>query len=358
MTDRRVFVTGAGGFIGGRIVEVLDATDGFQPVAGLRTWANGARIGRLSVAMRRCDVLEPDQIVAALEGVDCVVHCARGTREVTVRGTRNVLEAALRRGTERVVHLSTCDVYGDVQGRVSETKGLEKTGAEYGDSKIEAEEVCREFRDHGLSVTVLRPTLVYGPFSESWTIEFAERIVGTGWMIPERFGTGTCNLLYVDDLVAAVLAALSSEAGADEDFNVNGSAGVTWNRYLRSLASALGMEEVEPDGEIQARLSSALMMPVRKTAKELLKRFEGPIMSVYQRSSVAQSLMKALEHRVRMVPTTDEYRMYRREVRYSTEKIEELLKWTPSVDVDEGVALSARWLRHHGVGAEPGVPVK
>lgn len=204
-------------------------------------------------------------------------------------------------------------------------------------------------------MTVLRPTLVYGPFSESWTVEFAERILGSGWMIPESFGTGTCNLLYVDDLVAAVVAGLSRESAAGEAFNVNGPPGVTWNRYLRLLAASLGTEQVEPDGEMEARVSAALMMPVRKTAKALLERFEGPIMAVYQRSTVAESLMKALEHRVRMVPTTDEYEMYRKEVRYSPEKIQEKLNWSPAVDVTDGVALSARWLQHHGVGAEPTV---
>lgn len=356
MTNRRVFVTGGGGFIGGRIVEVLNATESFEPIAGLRTWANGARVGRLPVEMRRCDVLDPEQVNAAMEGVDCVVHCARGSREVTVQGTRNVLESALRRRIERVVHLSTCDVYGTADGTVTEERALEKTGSGYGDSKVDAEKVCREYRDRGLSVTVLRPTLVYGPFSESWTVEFAERIVGSGWMIPESFGTGTCNLLYVDDLVSAVLAGLSRERAGGEAFNVNGPSGVTWNRYLRLLAASLGREQVEPDGEMEARVSAALMMPVRKTAKALLERFEGPIMAIYQRSSVAESLMKALEHRVRMVPTTGEYEMYGKEVRYSTEKIREKLNWSPAVDVTDGVTLSARWLQHHGVGAEPAAP--
>lgn len=353
--DVRVLVTGAGGFIGGRIVEVLHGTGSLRPKAGLRRWANGARIGRLPVEMVVCDVMDPGQVERAMEGVDGVIHCARGSREVTVAGTRNVLAAGLEAGVRRVIHLSTCDVYGDVEGEVGEDRPLRRTGQAYGDAKIEAEEVCREFGERGLPVTVLRPTLVYGPFSGSWTIEFGQRIAG-GWMLPDAYGTGTCNLLYVDDLVTASLACLAEPDAAGEAYNVNGPDLLTWNEYLRALAAALGREDVEARSEVRARLAASLMMPVRKSAKLLLEYFEDPIMAVYQRSDLARSAMKALEHRVRMTPTTGEFDMYRKDVHYSSDRVRRQTGWKPVVGLEEGVRLSAGWLRHHGlVGAPAGM---
>lgn len=120
----RVLVTGAGGFIGGRVVEALFQTPGLEPVPSLRRWSTAARIGRLPLDPVQCDLLAPDQVRAAVDGVEAVVHCAVGDRAATVQGTRNLLEAALEAGVRRVVHLSTIDVYGRAEGTVTEASPL------------------------------------------------------------------------------------------------------------------------------------------------------------------------------------------------------------------------------------------
>ena len=97
-SERSVLVTGAGGFIGGRVVEALHLTGGTRVRAGVRRWASAARIGRFPVELAHCDVMESDSLANALTGVSAVVHCAVGDREVTVEGTRNLLEAARRAG--------------------------------------------------------------------------------------------------------------------------------------------------------------------------------------------------------------------------------------------------------------------
>src|SRR5215510_9578874 len=102
MTEqRKVLVTGAGGFIGGRAVEVLHATGHWQVVGGVRRWSSAARIGRFPVEITLCNVTSPASVRAAMAGVSHVVHCAVGGREVTVEGTRTVLEAARAAGVQR-----------------------------------------------------------------------------------------------------------------------------------------------------------------------------------------------------------------------------------------------------------------
>lgn len=346
--DGRILVTGAGGFIGGRVVEVLHHL-GRGPVrAGIRRWSSAARIGRFPVEIAQCDLTEPAQIGRALDGVDAVVHCAKGSPEVNVEGTRKLLEAAHKAGVRRMVHLSTIDVYGPVTGEVDESSPLRPTGSPYGDGKIAAERACREAGERGLEVAILRPTLVYGPFSESWTIEWAERLQSPPWMFAADDCGGTCNLVYVDDLVGAVLHALERPGAAGEAFNVNGPERPSWQAYFEALNAALGLPPLRSQSATTSHASAQVMRPVRATAKFLLARFDEPIMALYRRSDLAKRLMKGAEGVIRKAPTPAELGMLRREVSFATRKAQERLGWRPAFPMTDGIAQSAAWLRHHG----------
>lgn len=344
---RRVLVTGAGGFVGGRLVEIMHAR-GVPVRAGVRRWSSAARIGRFDVDLARCDLLAPSQIDAALEEVDAVVHCAVGDRASTVDGTRNLLEAARRAGVRRVVHISTIDVYGGADGRVTEDHPLVRTGAEYGDTKIEAEEACRAALDRGVPVSILRPTLIHGPFSESWTIEWAVRLQRRPWLLSPGDCTGICNLLYVDDLAAAVFRALSRDEAVGEAFNVNGPDRPTWQQYFEALNEALDGPPLVGQSKATSHLSAWAMQPVRSFAKFLLAHFEKPIMAVYQRSALAKRVMQGAESAIKQTPTTGEFALLSRTGQYPTDKARELLDWEPRIGMAEGIRLSVAWLRHHG----------
>src|SRR5262249_18608136 len=144
-------------------------------------------------------------------------------------------------GVRRVVFLSTVAVYGDATGELSEQAVTAPTGSPDGDSKIAAGEGCRAAGTPGLEVVVLRPTIVYGPFSGSWTVEPAQRMIAGTWLLPPDACEGICNLLYVDDLVEATALALKVEGAAGEAFNINGPERVTWNQYFHTLNRAMGL---------------------------------------------------------------------------------------------------------------------
>jgi nucleoside-diphosphate-sugar epimerase len=343
----RILVTGAGGFIGGRIVEVLHELNPGSVRAGVRRWSSAARIGRLPVEIIQCDVSSAENVRCAMKGVAAVVHCARGDETTNVDGTRIVLSEAQRAGVERVVHLSSVAVHGREEGSVSEASPWAPGSDLYGRSKVQTEEICAEYAARGLAVTVLRPTIVYGPYSDLWTVEFAQRLSAGKWFLPERYTQGICNLVYVDDVVKAVLLSLQSERAIGQTFIVNGEERPTWNEYFLALNDALGLPPLHPQSAVRSRLKAGLMMPVRKTAKFILKRFQPIVMQVYQRSNLAKALMRRAETAIKNSPTTGEFELYSLRVSYEGRKARELLAYRPSFSMRDGIELSVAWLRDH-----------
>ena len=353
-----ILVTGAAGFIGCRVTEILSATGWANVRAGVRRWSSAARLGRMTVPMIPCDVTDAGQVAAAMEGVSAVVHCAVGPPEVTVDGTRNVLAAAEASGVKRVVHLSTVDVYGGVDGTVNEACPIRRTGIPYGDSKVEAEEACREAMARGVPVTILRPSLVYGPFGANWTVMYADRLAGGEWYLPEQYCQGSCNLLYVDDLVQAILLAISNDAAIGEVFNVNGPGPQTWLEYFRALNDAMGLPPLRPAGPARSRLRASAMMPVRRAAKTVLKHFRKPVMGLAAKSIVVKEAMRGVERMIRQTPATKEFGLYGRTVVYDATRATEVLGYHPEFAMTDGVALTGAWLRHHGYGPQADVTIE
>ena len=343
-----VLITGAGGFIGGRIAEVIHCSGQMRVRAAVRRWSSAARIGRFDMEIVQSDVMNPVSIAEAMKGVDLVVNCAWGSGEVNRGGTRQVLEAAKQAGVKRVVHMSTVSVYGNRNGPVDESVAIAHSGNEYGDSKIDTEAICWEYAQLGLEVVVLRPTVVYGPFSENWTVEFVQRMASGQWMMPREYCEGIANLVYVDDVVGAVIRGLRSVTGANEAYNVNGpELDITWNRYFDALNAALDLPPLKPAGRATARMASTVMQPVRTGAKMLLRRFEAPILELYKKNALAKAAMKLAESAIRKTPTLAEYALYSRTDSYPTSKAERLLGYKPAFEIAGGVALSAAWARHH-----------
>ncbi|MDJ0763952.1 MAG: NAD(P)-dependent oxidoreductase [Myxococcota bacterium] len=345
--NKRVLVTGAAGFIGARVCEILHGAGYATVRAGIHKWGSAARIGRLPIEITRCDLLRPEQLAAAMDGVDQVIHCAVGSAETNTTGTQNALTAALNARVKRFVHLSTIDVYGDATGVIDETAPCVKTGKEYGDTKIAAEEAVQEAATRGLAVSILRPTIVYGPFSALWTVGPAERMIAGRWFIADELAQGTCNLVYVDDLVQAAVRALESDAAVGEAFNVNGPDRPTWCQYFHALNNGMGLPPLRPATRTTSELSATVMMPVRKAAKMILANFEKPIMTVYQRSEIARKIMKGAEGAIRSTPTTQEFTLYSKVLDLPTTKAQEILGYRPSFDMAEGIRLSVAWLKHH-----------
>ena len=262
---QRILVLGAGGFIGRRVVAALAATPWATPVAAVHR--SPPPPGAAETV--RLDAADAPALEQAVDFVDAVVNCVAGSPATIVAAARALSAVA---GTSphvrRVVHLSTMAVYGSAVGTVDESAALRGDVGAYAAAKVEAERIAATC---GVTVT-LRPGCVYGPGSIQWS----ERIAR--WLIARRVGDlgaagdGTCNLVYVDDLVAAIIAALRLPRVAGEAFNVGSPEPPTWNEYFLSFARALGAVPVRRISGRQLTLETKLWAPPLKAA-ELALRF-------------------------------------------------------------------------------------
>jgi predicted dehydrogenase/nucleoside-diphosphate-sugar epimerase len=250
---RTVLVTGASGFIGTRVAEVLHLGLGWKVRGLVHSPSGAARLARLPVEMVQGDLKSPADMARAVAGCDAVVHCAVGTaygqrREifaVTVGGTRNLAEAAREAGVKRFVHLSSIAVHGnDVRGDLDETTPIRPPrGDDYSESKAKAEEVIRRAVRAGLPAVMLRPGNVYGPFSKTFVVRPMEYLARNGLVLAGSADTPS-NTVYVDNLVAAILRSLEAPAGVanGQAFTISDDDDSTWGDFYGYFARELGLE--------------------------------------------------------------------------------------------------------------------
>ena len=182
-TDKRVFVTGAGGFIGSHLLERL-VGEGARVRAFVHyNSRNDPGLLKLlpedalaAVELIPADLLDPYAVRQAVDGVEIVFHLGAlisipysyrhpyHVAETNVMGTLNVLEACCAAGISRLVHTSSSEVYGTAQYVPIDEDHPLQGQSPYSASKIGADKLAESFyRAYDLPVVTLRPFNTYGP---------------------------------------------------------------------------------------------------------------------------------------------------------------------------------------------------
>ena len=118
------------------------------------------------------------------------------------RRTENILRVSIDKGVRRFIHFSSVAVYGmNPPDGSDETTPYQPCGNLYCDTKIASEKVVwTAHHETRLPVVVIRPTNVYGPCSNPWTVR-PIKLINSGQMILINGGTGICNYVYIDNLL-------------------------------------------------------------------------------------------------------------------------------------------------------------
>ncbi len=244
----KVFITGGTGFVGKALISRLLSLD-HEVVALLLP--NDAVELPSAASVVRADITKPETLSGILSGSNAVIHLAGVVGygkdwgpciRVNVDGTRNLAQEAVSQGVRRFIHMSSVSVYGRVaNAMLSESAPLVKTGDPYGDTKIDAELVLRSM-ERELDLTILRPTVIYGPGDDKFLPKLVENLEsGSARVIGS--GNNSVDLIHVDDVVDFVVSALSDGRTHGEAFNLNHPANGTWRDLLRLSASTLGADE-------------------------------------------------------------------------------------------------------------------
>jgi nucleoside-diphosphate-sugar epimerase len=365
MSEQRVLVTGATGFIGGRLVEKLILYHRANVRALVRDFAHASRLSRFSLEMVGGGIADSDAVDRAVAGCDTVFHCAHDFRgkntQQNLDGTRNVADACLRHGVRRLVHVSTISVYEPLQdGELDESSPAEPCGWVYPDNKLAIEQMLFKYwREEGLPVVILQPTIVYGPFARSWTIKLIELLREFRVALPKD---GLCNAVYVDDVVDALILAAEKEKVEGERFLISGAEPVSWREFFGAFEGMLGFQRValmsneqieqskkmtQPAGGITMKLRSLREDP-RRIARQVVNW--PPILKLYR---LAQSLMgEEFAKPVAkdwpaplFVPEDQLLALYGARATVKIDKAKRLLGYEPAFDFKRGMNLTAQYVK-------------
>ena len=195
------------------------------------------------------DIRDREAVDRAMQGVDIVMHCAAALPlykpediyTTDIDGTRNILESALAHGVKRVVHISSTAVYGIPDHHpLFEDDQLQGVGP-YGEAKVKAEEVAKEYRSKGLVVPIIRPKSFIGPERLGvFALLYDWALDGKNWPI---LGSGNNPYQYLDveDLCDAIyLAATLPDDVVNDTFNVGAEKYGTPRSDFQAVLDAAG----------------------------------------------------------------------------------------------------------------------
>ena len=254
----RILVLGANGFVGTHVLSALANAQGTTPVAGVRRPTQGEHV--------LLDARNPDQLRRALHGMDAVVNCVAGDALTIVENARALFTAAADTRLH-VIHLSSMAVYGSATGTVDENAALLGDVGPYSAAKVQAESLARSYP---APVTVFRPGIIYGSGSSQWTGRIARLLRARRIGDMGAAGDGCCNLVHVQDVAQAILAALASPSQAHRAYNLAMPDAPDWNRYFIQFARALRAVPVKRITARQLKLETKLFAVPLKLGEKLL----------------------------------------------------------------------------------------
>jgi len=283
----RAFVTGATGFVGGRLAARLRER-GDEVVALVRDPAKAGRLHELGCTIVEGDLSSRNALASAINGCDAVFHVAaiyrNGVRKsdrdllvaANVTGTENVLDAAVDATAARIVYVSSNVAFGDTHGRVVDETYEAPDGeyvSLYHETKALAHRAARERIARGAPIVVVQPGGIYGPGDHTAISGMLERGV-RGKRVVLPFGGVGLNWVYVDDAVEGILLA-HDRGQIGESYVLGGELGTLRDAVERAFDAGGHKARIVPVPTWVVRLATPLGPLLGLSVADLVSASDG-----------------------------------------------------------------------------------
>src|SRR5579871_6450488 len=360
----RVLVTGASGFVGGRLVERLLEHGGHIRCA-IRDNSRDIRLRRFPVELVHVDLEDAAKINSVVKDIDYVFHCAYDarSRRQNIVGLQNLIAACSAHSVRRLVQVSTFAVYEPfVDGALTEETRAGDRSNVYVDVKLTLEKMIFDaVKERKLAATIVQPAIVYGPFSSPWT-DFPAEMLLSGEVVLPGHGEGLCNAVYIDDLIDGMILAAIVPDAVGERFIISGPEVVTWATFFTSIAEILGTKAPSfwPHEKISQNISMTGVgsRKAKLTPKRLLKEFVRgarlrPILhNWFERLPIQlqKSILNKFEARQHLkynsyIPDQRLLAFYSSKPVATSDKAKSKLGYLPLIDFRKGMSLTGHYLR-------------
>lgn len=252
-----ITVTGASGYIGSNLINTL-----IQQGHEVRVIVRNIKevpaeiVNKKEITYYAGDITMPNTINAPLKNCDQLYHLAAYASawapnheifyDVNVQGTKNIMQAAMNAGVQKVVYTSTAGVYGPQKnGELINEKQDYNLDAftHYEKSKIQAELYIKQEVTKHLDVSIVNPTRVYGPgsigVSNAATVLMKKYLENNWHLIPGN-GTNIGNYVYVNDVVQGHLLAM--EKGKNGENYLLTGANLTYDEFFDLIKEISGVD--------------------------------------------------------------------------------------------------------------------
>jgi nucleoside-diphosphate-sugar epimerase len=244
----KIAVTGGSGFIGNHLVKKL-VSEGHNVKVLVRKTSNAELLKRLPVKLVAGDIVDRKSVESLVNDVEIVYHLAAqvylGSEDdfwnVNLRGTRNILEACLKWNINRFVHVSSIGVMGSIKNPPCDESYPFNPVTPYDRSKCEAEKFALRYHvEHGIPVTIVRPTVVYGPGNMYFLRLYQLLQKGHFWFI------GSMNNLmhpcYIENLLQGIALASENPKAVGEIYIIGDEKPVSWTEYVETIAEVINVD--------------------------------------------------------------------------------------------------------------------
>lgn len=248
---KKIFVTGATGYIGQQLVKTL-AEEGNQVVALVRSKQKGVALDHPNITLHKGDITDPVSLREGMLGCDECFHVAAFAGvsvqkeiywKINVEGTIHVCEAAQHAGLRRIVVTSSAGVLGPSNGEPVDEL-VDHGGrffTDYEESKYVAEQKALECNRGDLSVVVVSPTRVYGPGPLNVSNPATKMIKGYAegtWRVLPGDGHGVGNYVFIEDVVKG--HQLAMQKGVAGEKYLLGGENVSYRIFFDRLSEIIG----------------------------------------------------------------------------------------------------------------------